>query len=410
MITNLYYKNFKCFKETGDINLSNINLFTGMNGKGKSTIFQSLLMMRQSPEHSRTTTKIIFNGNCVNLGSFNDVKNSDISRESPIDFKFKFENQNDHAYAHYFLIEDEKDELHAIINKIHVWGELNNSTFEYVISRSKDDYLLKGKNIKEKISWNNLLYNYEFAFDKPDLKFIKDVINFSRIHFISADRMGPREYYPKQSFTEFPNVGSKGEFTANILSQKRYDQVDKKLIILREEANTVLSQLEGWLEIIFGGGSIKTKQVEANIVLLEINSEKSKNLFKPPNVGFGYSYALPIIVTGLTAKKNDIIIVENPEAHLHPAAQSQIAKFLAHVSTTGVQVFIESHSEHILNGLRLSVNEKILKQNMLKIKYFSKDENFNIQDIPVNSDGSIEKWPDGFFDQTEKDFEILFGI
>jgi len=102
-----------------------------------------------------------------------------------------------------------------------------------------------------------------------------------------------------------------------------------------------------------------------------------------------------------------MLIVENPEAHLHPYAQSQIAKFLAQVSKNGVQVFVESHSDHILNGLRVAVLDKIITADDLNILYFQRNADLDIVKIPIESNGAVTHWPPGFFDQTDK---ILDGI
>ena len=149
--------------------------------------------------------------------------------------------------------------------------------------------------------------------------------------------------------------------------------------------------------------------------MLKLNADDSPGTtYRPSNVGFGYSYALPIIVSGLIAKPGEILIVENPEAHLHPYAQAQMAKFLARVSASGVQVFIESHSETILNGLRIAVLDGVVTADDLNILYFSKSKgkDVEVENIPVQNDeyASIEHWPEGFFDQNDKDLQRLFGI
>jgi predicted ATPase len=114
------------------------------------------------------------------------------------------------------------------------------------------------------------------------------------------------------------------------------------------------------------------------------------------NIGFGYSYILPIIISGLIANTGEILIVENPEAHLHPRAQSRLARFLSKVANTGVQVFIESHSEHILNAIRVSVKKEEIAAADTKVFYFMDDE---IVEPVIDSDGRIEDWRDGFFDE-----------
>jgi predicted ATPase len=194
------------------------------------------------------------------------------------------------------------------------------------------------------------------------------------------------------------------------LSHQKNKVVSEKLC-LGQDSETVLQQTEEWLNEIFDGAKVALK-AERDTISMSYNTKHTPNRYKPSNVGFGYSYILPIIVSGLIARDGEILIVENPEAHLHPAAQSRLTKFLAKVASCGVQVFIETHSEHILNALRVvSVSKDYeIKNTDISILYFQNDENQLVTPIPINPDGGIDTWPDGFFDQTDKDFKILFGF
>ncbi|NES24399.1 MAG: DUF3696 domain-containing protein, partial [Symploca sp. SIO3E6] len=246
-------------------------------------------------------------------------------------------------------------------------------------------------------------------YSKTGLLNLYNSLYFDKIHYISADRIGPQEFYLKSTLTKFPNVGSKGEFTANLLHKNKSDLVNEQLC-LGEDAKTLANQTEEWLNQIFDGGKVEITSSKSNILELLFNTSNSKDRFIPANVGFGYHSILPIVVSGLIAKPGEILIVENPEAHLHPKAQSRLAQFLAKVSSCGVQVFIESHSDHILNALRIAVLDKVLNHEDLKILYFQHKTESPVVEIPVQPDGSIEEWPEGFFDQMDKDFERLFGI
>ncbi|MGE5340114.1 MAG: DUF3696 domain-containing protein [Candidatus Omnitrophota bacterium] len=358
MLNRIQLRNFKCFKDRTDFPLNRVNLLTGINGRGKSTLLQSILLMCQSFEYCKDSSKLIFNGNLVQLGNFEDVKNRSSSINEKIEFIFSL----DASDWHYFFEENEEDDMTAEI--------INSPTINSA---------------------------------------------FKRVHYVSANRIGPQDFYPRQSTFEFPTVGTRGEYTANVLavSKKKQQKVPDRLVLDSGATKTVLDQTEAWIEKIFDGGSINVEPVDANIVILQMNSQDRKDsteMFKPLNIGFGYSYALPIIVSGLIAQEGDILIVENPEAHLHPCAQSQIAKFLARVSCNGVQVFVESHSDHILNGLRVAVFDKIITAEDLNILYFQREHNQQVIKIPVMENGEIRDWPPGFFDQMDKDFEKLFGV
>ena len=424
MLTEIRLQNFKCFRENTKIPFQQINLLTGINGRGKSTTLQALLLMRQSPDYNQATDHIIFNGSCVNLGNFDDVRNSATPRDEPIELAFQFESGDDSLFLRYMLDQNEQDEMVASIKQINVTGQVNEISVKAessLVHEGPWNLLFVNTGIVVQFTWSNLLFEevYGFAAEQPEMdltepdlvfRFARSTIDFRKIHYISADRVGPQDYYPKQSFSTFPHVGVRGEFTANLLSRKKNDQVHSSLCLDIGVTQTVLDQTEAWLDTIFGGGRIHVEQTRANIVLMSLNSERASNMYKPLNVGFGYSYALPILVSGLIAQSGEMLIVENPEAHLHPSAQSQLTKFLAKVSQTGVQVFIESHSDHVLNALRVAVVDKIITADELNVLYFDRNIEQNVKQIPVNTDGSIEYWPAGFFDQTDKDFERLFGL
>jgi predicted ATPase len=409
MITEITLNNFKCFNPQIVLPVGQVNLLTGINGRGKSTMLQALLLMRQSPEYSRTTHHIIFNGSCVDLGTFDDVRNSDISRTEPVEVKFVFSSNNSFISVQYTLVEDITDDMIAQIKLAKFEIDLDNEKYHIQAYPEDSKRIMTVNGAEYPLQWKNLipegLGEYQKVFNR-----VESIVDFTKIHYISADRIGPREFYDKQSFGDFPNVGKRGEYTANILSKKGENVVDEKLCLLSSATSTVLDQTEAWISKIFDGGKIRIRTTEANIVILSINSIESSKTFKPTNVGFGYSYVLPIIVSALIAQPGEILIIENPEAHLHPYAQSQLIKFLAKVSTIGIQIFIESHSDHILNGLRIAVLDNIIQNDEVNVLYFFRDTVNSFVQIPINDNGSIDNWPNGFFDQTNLDFSKLFGV
>lgn len=129
------------------------------------------------------------------------------------------------------------------------------------------------------------------------------------------------------------------------------------------------------------------------------------------NVGFGLTQILPIIISCLTAKEGDLLIIENPEVHLHPKGQAMMGEFLAEVANTGVQIIIETHSDHVLNGIRRSVKSKGIDESKVAF-YFFNNRAFNESQIispQIDENGRIDHWPNGFFDQFDKDISFLAG-
>lgn len=137
--------------------------------------------------------------------------------------------------------------------------------------------------------------------------------------------------------------------------------------------------------------------------------KNDSNFYIPTATGFGISYCLPIIVQGLiaTISKEQILIIENPEAHLHPKSKSELGKFLATIAVMGVQVIVETHSEHIINGARLILgNER--DYNIFSTIYFTRERGAFLQKhLKIDEIGEMEEWPEGFFDQSEIDLRAL---
>jgi predicted ATPase len=131
------------------------------------------------------------------------------------------------------------------------------------------------------------------------------------------------------------------------------------------------------------------------------------------NIGFGISYVLPIIVSGLIAKKGSYLVIENPEAHLHPSAQSNVGRFLSVIAKSGVKVIVETHSDHFVNGIQIAAALNEISNDEVTINFFSHEKVDNqpkLESISINQKGELSLWPKGFFDQTQIDFAQLFKI
>jgi CRISPR-associated Cas5-like protein len=132
---------------------------------------------------------------------------------------------------------------------------------------------------------------------------------------------------------------------------------------------------------------------------------------RPANIGYGLTYSFPIIVALLTAREDQIVVVDSPEAHLHPFAQSQMGMLLGHFAAAGVQIIVETHSDHLLNGVRLAVKKAIVRNSDVRIHFFTGagPTGHGVLTPGLDAEGRIDQWPEGFFDQFEKDLSHLAG-
>ncbi len=138
---------------------------------------------------------------------------------------------------------------------------------------------------------------------------------------------------------------------------------------------------------------------------------------RPVNVGSGISYLITILITCLASDKGDIILIENPEIHLHPKAQSKLCEFLYYIGSSGRQLFVETHSDHIFNGIRVGISNKTMKEDYIKVNFFVLDKNYNTQCNPVKFGdfGKVmgtnkELDINDLFDQFEIDLDRMLGL
>ncbi|WP_166334436.1 DUF3696 domain-containing protein [Sphingobacterium chungjuense] len=366
MLKNVILKNFKCFKDETIFKTNRLNLLTGINGRGKSSLLQSILLITQSNWNiwDKNENPIYPNSSYLELGGYKDIKNS-------------YTTQRDISVGFDLAIREE-------------------TNIRYVIEENEQD---------------NLTLNAKLHLENEDLS-VKEISTFFRnIHYVSADRIGPKKYFEKISIPKSIHTGAKGEYTINVLYySEKLDLTVHENLYLGNDSYSIVIQTEEWLNYILDGANLNLigKEEESSVLTLLMNNKNDGKTYKSVNIGFGYSYILPLIVTGLIAKPGEVVILENPEAHLHPRAQSRISEFFAKVASTGVQVFIESHSEHILNGLRVaSLNQNVfIDHSDINILYFN--EGFEHHEIQINEKGKIDNWPTGFFDQQDIDISSIF--
>jgi predicted ATPase len=235
--------------------------------------------------------------------------------------------------------------------------------------------------------------------------------------YLSAERVSPQSLFETSTYEVIKReqLGNYGEFAIHYLALNK----DNILIIpeLKHQTvteNTLLKNVEAWLQEISPGISLKT-QLYPNMDKVQLTFQYDAgilnaitNEFRPTNVGFGITYILSVIVAILSAKKGDILLIENPEAHLHPRGQSRIGHLMALAAGKGVQFFIETHSDHVLNGIRVAAKKDseyhVINADDVKIFFFHREEGqeehaTSIFTPKLDDNGKIDKWPEGFFDE-----------
>ena len=202
--------------------------------------------------------------------------------------------------------------------------------------------------------------------------------------------------------------------TANDSQKDLEETISENLIFKRVASFNVNEAFNWWIKYFELGeyfevveNTDKPSQLDSYIKPIDLD-----DVVSPANVGVGFSQIAPIILMCLTAEKNDILIFEQPELHLHPGLQQKLGDFFLQMSKLGMQIIIETHSDHILNRVRLRSFEDIESfSDSVNIVFVEKENNeskFNQFKITDEGDFDFETYPKGFFDQTSKDtFKLL---
>lgn len=234
----------------------------------------------------------------------------------------------------------------------------------------------------------------------------------SKAKYICADRLGPQVLFRIPNDIAPDAIGIRGE---NVITYCRYflnKIIGDKRQHIKSVGETFEHQLEAWMNEISPGVKFifwREEKFDAGALQVGVKTDQTIRE-RPTNVGFGLSYTLPVVATLLGASSGDLVMIENPEAHLHPAGQTKMGELAARAAQSGIQVIIETHSDHLIDGARIAVRDKILEHENAIVLFCSKSLNSNlssVESISFLQNGDLKKWPKGFCDQSLKNLSKL---
>ncbi len=373
MITSIGLENFKCFSAT-DLSCSPLTLLAGLNGSGKSSVIQSLILLRQAFIQGRLQEGYISAaGELLDLGSMYEV-----------------------------LHENAVEEIIGITIKES--AHVNHVKFRFHVVRGSEAYAVS---VNEMINGLGALLGKEdcaVLFRQPP----HDKVTIPYFHYLNAERNGPRKFLPIGfAKSEIIEIGAHGEFVLQFL-----DAWQDKIVLAESDARLVSGnsyrlrdQLSIWLEEISPGVQLSLKSVpDADLMIGgfsfgEAGMVRSRD-YRATNVAFGLSYVLPVITALLATPAGGLVLIENPEAHMHPRGQTKLGELCARAAAAGVQVVIETHSDHVMDGVRIAIREKLLASTDAVFHYFKRAAGKSEILTPrIDAEGRLSEWPDGFFDQ-----------
>jgi predicted ATPase len=367
MLDSIRLINFKIFADQ-TIPLAPLTLLSGLNGAGKSSAMQALSLLRQSHDSGLLGEHgWLLNGELVEVGAGEDVL-------------------HENAASSRLAIELGES------------GRLAKWEVDYVregdVLRYPD-----GDNEGHPADGDGMLFGNGFQ-------------------YLRADRVNPMVSYPKSfhAVSQRRFLGSRGEYAAHFLSLFQDEPIrDDSLKHPDSNATSgLLAQVNAWMQEFSPGATINVHEIEkTDFVRLSYtfgSGIDSSNPYRPTNVGFGLTYSLPIVIACLSTAAGGIVLMENPEAHLHPQGQVAMGRLMALTAAIGVQVVVETHSDHVLNGIRIAVKQGVLPSGEALVHFFRRDAatgSAAIDSPVINEQGRLSFWPDGFFDQWDKSLDEL---
>ena len=498
MLSSINLENFKSFKSLSNLKIKPITILCGTNSCGKSSILQSLLILKQTKESRSSNQSLLLNGKYAHLGDIeNIVHGCDKNKVITLDYEYEFmsekvlRNKNGRRGPSYvqilrYLLDkktiaiknatytlkyeikfkiDEKNKGYiktadilefnisvfatrenggkkpCALIRITKTGNTYSMEWERVPSPfsdgDKNSFTKKGSAENIHIRFENLsprisFTNANYTDGRPEHQKVPfEIIHYFRMveDFIvlaneGISYVGPLREEPSRRYiyeNEVLEIGSKGENAAYVYQTeqeniiKKHYFYDEKIDKFEEKENLSLKEgLELWLNLMNIKGF--SPDFQSEIIRLAMNANSSKETrVNIADVGFGVSQIFPILLEGLRMQQDDTLLLEQPEIHLHPALQMQMADYFISLALSDKNLIVETHSDHIINRLvrRIVEDETGNLSKMIAIYFVTNsDDGAQVEEIKITEDQGIVNWPIGFFDQTASEQEkiMLAGI
>jgi predicted ATPase len=355
MLVNLHLENFKGF-DFIDIPFRAVTLLAGLNSAGKSSVIQALLLLKQidyQRDPSTAHAELFPNGDFISQGSGREL-------------------------LHEFATTDELCIACETDKRIHNWRFCYDPLTHRLVTNK--------------------------TYERSNLLALAEL----RFSYLSAERWGPRLTYPYEDAEQTEGLGVNGEYAIRYLIDHGDDAViNKNVLHPKAKGVGLIHQVQAWLGELSPGVRIDVKPLrDAGVSVAGFGFERrgdvASRYYRPTHVGFGLTYSLALLVALLSSEPGTVLLLENPEAHLHPRGQAQLARLIA-LASHNMQIIVETHSDHVMNGLRVAVKRREILPEDLHFHYFRRDGVTSHIDTPqINSDGRLSFWPDGFFDEHER--------
>lgn len=405
MFTRLHLTNFKAWKDTGDLALRPVTMLLGTNSSGKSTLIQSLLLLKQTVQSPDRTVHLNLGGDEVNdlfnFGTFDDVLNQ--SAEAPRQFSVEFEFAgagSERVNEGSFACSYGKTSSGSVA--VQEMGLRTGDRLFRVVRRDKgafsvfvDDEAqprIKGRNFAPERSIA-LSADAIAALDKNG-QLAEDLSLAIRRELEGISYLGPLRRKPERDYawnkTKPGEVGSDG--------RAAIDALLASALLKGEGQNEVVDGVSKWLARMRVAQRLEVRQ-QGRSSRYELVIHRDGVACNLRDVGIGVSQVLPVLVLAYFAPPGSTVILEEPEIHLHPLAQSVLAELFVEVSRQRkVQFIVETHSEHLFRRLQTLVAGRKVANDAVAMYFVErKGKSAHMRDLTLDEYGRVMDWPKDFF-------------
>lgn len=418
MLTHLKLENFKIWQSTGPLRLAPITLLLGTNSSGKSSLTQSLLLIRQTAKGDDASLDLNFGspdaGDSVVMGQFRDVlcrhaQATETVRASQFGIEFRWQPDGKEGEARLFSARYQKGLAgSAELSYLRIGADGEGFTVQ---RRKRGIYRLTLASHRRALGQSaDYRPRHSFAFSAAALVKLGDnavpirstgqalLDELSRIIYLGpVRRLAQRDYLWSGRMPA--HIGDDGARAIDVLiaSADARRRARRRGAGLPAAAN-LIEQVEHWLRKMELADGLRVRQLgsSAHYELRIVHHGGESNV---RDVGVGVSQVLPVIVAALYARPGHIVIVEEPESHLHPLAQSALAELFATVGRErNVQFIVETHSEHLFRRMQTLIAKENMRPDDCALYFAERDgDRATLRNLAVDAAGRITNWPDHFF-------------
>lgn len=437
MITTLTLSKFKAFKDLKDIKLLPLTVILGKNSSGKSSVLHSLLLLKQTLDSGNRSSALSLDGKYLRFSNLSEVTHGlPAPQNAKLKYSIGVKTRSGDESVIEFSIKNEKDEnsYHPVMDNVKTihagrtidYKKLTIDRVRKLSEKREDDFLsklLEKKEITGSIYYNNFLPEYyqinSVSSDNGDypanlrlpMEFVVDearIFSTIRQDIENIKYLSPVRATPQRAYIHYANdafeLNEDGSNSAHVLWGRRNQKVNWK-----GQEYKLTDAVNECIKCVGLAQEIEPSKTGKLIYQIKVKTTTKSKSVTISDVGFGYSQIIPVVLTGLLNSSKNMMLIEQPEIHLHPSSCANLADLFLGFVNDGKRFLVETHSQDFVNRLRLRVIENPALKDQINIVFVDSDSKGQsvARQFNIDEKGGFPEWPIGFLDESERAARLL---